>query len=572
MLINQKKLDLYISMNYNVLFKGRPGVGKTSIIHDTFTRNGLRYKYFSASTMDPWTDLVGIPKSTTVENYEGNNVEAIELIPPADLVKNKYDVIFIDELNRAPPKVLNALLEVLQFKTINGNPMPFKAIWAAINPFGENDDYQVEMLDPAMEDRFQIQINMPYKLDTQLLKNIHGDIAETFINWWNSQPEDVQFKVSPRRISEAINLYKNGGDVEDIIYHGNVSLLNKELKENSETFRLLEAIEQKNNSVIQTILSRNISKPIEKVILKHNLIDEYFSHINKDWISSKVLSDTNIFERVASIAKTNDEAKNIISSIYHANPKSLFVTKNIETFKEFLDNKEVQKINDLIEELKNSPIEDNSVFRYSDSTEGKLLVSLKSKFYHHNNKLPALSGHGYTTIDKYIPFSLSQIVAKFDQYAIKNMYQNSKFSYSSYGQKFLESFALNAALLSHMADAKYKDKPNGVYEKFNNLFSKSSTSLFEKLRKENIEFKPLADMYEQKILLVSSFLNRLPDHENIEKSGKIANIHLVGLWINQSIETKKANSFEHFIYLYNANNNQSLASLHTVPKPKSKKV
>ena len=34
--------------NFNVLFEGERGVGKTSIIHKTFEKAGLRVKYFSA--------------------------------------------------------------------------------------------------------------------------------------------------------------------------------------------------------------------------------------------------------------------------------------------------------------------------------------------------------------------------------------------------------------------------------------------------------------------------------------------------------------------------------------------
>ncbi len=69
MLVDQRKLDLYVNKNFNVLFEGERGVGKTSIIFSTFEKAGMRVKYFSAPTMDPWTDLVGVP--TTVTRNDG---------------------------------------------------------------------------------------------------------------------------------------------------------------------------------------------------------------------------------------------------------------------------------------------------------------------------------------------------------------------------------------------------------------------------------------------------------------------------------------------------------------------
>ena len=56
-------LDFWIKNNLNVLFIGKHGVGKTSLILDAFQGNNLRYKYFSASTMDPWVDFIGVPRS-----------------------------------------------------------------------------------------------------------------------------------------------------------------------------------------------------------------------------------------------------------------------------------------------------------------------------------------------------------------------------------------------------------------------------------------------------------------------------------------------------------------------------
>jgi predicted ATPase len=61
-ILNVDRLDQYLKLNYNVLFSGRHGVGKTAIVKETFEKAGLKWKYFSCSTLDPWVDLVGVPK------------------------------------------------------------------------------------------------------------------------------------------------------------------------------------------------------------------------------------------------------------------------------------------------------------------------------------------------------------------------------------------------------------------------------------------------------------------------------------------------------------------------------
>ena len=61
-------LDGWIANNLNVCLVGKHGIGKSTIIIDAFNRHGLKYKYFSASTLDPWVDFIGIPTVKAVED------------------------------------------------------------------------------------------------------------------------------------------------------------------------------------------------------------------------------------------------------------------------------------------------------------------------------------------------------------------------------------------------------------------------------------------------------------------------------------------------------------------------
>lgn len=379
MLIDSKKLDLYLKLNYNVLFAGRPGVGKTSIIYDAAKKAGLKIKYFSAPTMDPWVDLVGVPKNVMVNDLNGNQVEVLDLIPPKDFIVNKYDIIFIDEFNRAPPKVTNALMELMQFKTINGRPLDIKMVWGAINPFTEEGDFHVEKLDPAVEDRFHIKIDLPYKIDNDYIKKKHGSIGETFVEWWNNQPADIQYKVSPRRVDDAISFYNAGGTISDMIKHGNIPELISKIKIISEVLNFENALINNNENVLKKIFSKNLSKSIEKAIKEKDVFAKVVPFLSEEWLSSQILDskkDPFVFNQVNSLAQNGDKkCSSILNEICKTNINSSFVLSNFSKIKDSISKETVENIqkNTLKNALTSKSIKENERLLAKCSEDGKLL-------------------------------------------------------------------------------------------------------------------------------------------------------------------------------------------------------
>ena len=229
-IVTVEKLLWCIEHDRNVLLIGRHGVGKTTLVKEAFEQAHLKYRIFSASTMDPWVDFIGVPK----EKVNGNGEPYLELIRPKEFQNDEVEAIFMDEYNRAHKKIRNATLELIQFHSINGRPFKnLRIVWAAINPDDdEQNQYDVEILDPAQKDRFHIHLSLPYKPSRRFFQDKYGDeVASTAITWWGALPDNIKNQVSPRRLEYALDNWQLGGHLEDVLPdETNVSKLRNALK------------------------------------------------------------------------------------------------------------------------------------------------------------------------------------------------------------------------------------------------------------------------------------------------------------------------------------------------------
>ncbi len=209
------KAGQWLDNDFNVMLVGLHGVGKTQIILDECEKKGLKLKYYSCATLDPFTDLVGVPFART----DDNGVEHLKMVRPRDI--DEAEIIFMDEFNRADSKVHNALMEIIQFRSLNGEPLPnLRMVWAAMNPPG--GEYDVDELDPALLDRFDIFEDVAARpsVDYMVTKGIRQEVAQAIVAWWRDQDKDkrnIAESISPRRLEKIGLVYEATGDFKSAI-------------------------------------------------------------------------------------------------------------------------------------------------------------------------------------------------------------------------------------------------------------------------------------------------------------------------------------------------------------------
>lgn len=317
------KLDFWVKHNKNVLFIGKHGVGKTAMVKDTFERHKLNWRYFSASTMDPWVDFIGVPREKTdnkiPEGFEiikelasidlqlayswvannwkmgGDDAKRIvdhaiarkqgltylDLVRPQTFAAGEVEALFFDEYNRSPKKVRNAVMELIQFRSINGMKFPnLRMVWAAINPDDDEDEtYDVERLDPAQADRYHVTVEVPYKPSPDFFRATYSDrVADAAIQWWEDLSESDKSLISPRRLQYALDIYRERGDMRDVLpITCNVSKLTTALNTGPITEKLEALMKSKDVAEARTFLTNeNNYTAAMKFIPKSETLTAYF--------------------------------------------------------------------------------------------------------------------------------------------------------------------------------------------------------------------------------------------------------------------------------------------------------
>jgi hypothetical protein len=147
-------LQAMISQKIPAFLWGAPGIGKSSIVKQIAKEADLGFIDLRLSLLDP-TDLKGIPF------YDADTHTAL-WAPPAFLPKEGSGILFLDELNSAPPAVQASAYQLILDRQIGEYTLPDNwAIIAAGNR--ENDRGVVYKMPSPLANRFvhlQMSINV----------------------------------------------------------------------------------------------------------------------------------------------------------------------------------------------------------------------------------------------------------------------------------------------------------------------------------------------------------------------------------------------------------------------------
>ena len=149
--INVKDLQKVLQVTppeQNIMLTGRHGIGKSQILEKHFTALGNKVVILFLGQMSDPGDLIGLPR---LDEATGKT----EFMPPYWFpVDGKPVVLFLDELNRARPEVLQTIMDLTLNRTLAGKRLPEGSrIISAVN---DGEEYQLTDLDPALVSRFNI--------------------------------------------------------------------------------------------------------------------------------------------------------------------------------------------------------------------------------------------------------------------------------------------------------------------------------------------------------------------------------------------------------------------------------
>ena len=131
---------------------GPAGVGKSTLCRQLAEKHGMLFSDFRLSQIES-SDLRGLP-----DRRNGKTV----FLPPASLPdpdEQRPGILFLDELNRARPDVIQAAFQLVLDRCIGEYTLPES--WVVLVAGNSGDEYDVRQPDPALISRFCHVVILP---------------------------------------------------------------------------------------------------------------------------------------------------------------------------------------------------------------------------------------------------------------------------------------------------------------------------------------------------------------------------------------------------------------------------
>jgi len=173
--------------SHNIMLMGKHGIGKSQILDEYYSSKGFKVVTLFLGQMSDPGDLIGIP----CKNEKSGHTD---FMPPYWFpIDDTPVVLFLDELNRARPEVLQTIMDLALNRKLAGRSLPKGSrIISAVN---NGDEYQLTDLDPALVSRFNVYEFIPSVQDWLLWASKNG-IDERIISYITENPKALDNQVS----------------------------------------------------------------------------------------------------------------------------------------------------------------------------------------------------------------------------------------------------------------------------------------------------------------------------------------------------------------------------------------
>ncbi len=183
MTVNTKQLTYILDhtpASQNIMLVGKHGIGKSRILEDYFSDKGAKVVTLFLGQMSDPGDLIGLPE----KNEKTGKTDF--MLPYWFPLDNEPVVLFLDELNRARPEVLQTIMDLTLNRKLAGKSLPEGSrIISAVN---KGNEYQLTDLDPALVSRFNIYEFQP-SVEDWLAWGQNSGIDPRILSFINDNPE-----------------------------------------------------------------------------------------------------------------------------------------------------------------------------------------------------------------------------------------------------------------------------------------------------------------------------------------------------------------------------------------------
>ena len=150
----KKTLELTPSTQ-SIMLVGKHGIGKSEILTNYFKSKGLKVVTLFLGQMADPGDIIGIPSKVEKLDAEGKATSRTDFTPPYWFPQDGQPIVlFLDELNRARPEILQTVMDLTLNRKLAGKALPEGSY--VISAVNDGDEYQLTDLDPALVSRFNI--------------------------------------------------------------------------------------------------------------------------------------------------------------------------------------------------------------------------------------------------------------------------------------------------------------------------------------------------------------------------------------------------------------------------------